>query len=157
MYSTLLGLKKFLRLGTESRKDYINKDSMWCCNNNLNKVRLITIWYIEILFKVVFIIRLCIPDLHWVGNHICARVDKIQSGINLHRFLYTTTHMRSETDPQHFQNQHHWYDGGHPGGSGICPPFTQFDIDTRQYACQDAQVRQIWSSICGSHVRFNCG
>ena len=56
---------------------------MWLQPNNLNKARVITLYYIEILLQVVFIIWFFIPALHWVGNNIRAQVDLIQSGINL--------------------------------------------------------------------------
>ena len=52
-------------------------------SNNLNKVRVINICYIEIILQVVFRIWFCIPDLHWELNNICAWVDLIQLGINL--------------------------------------------------------------------------
>ena len=47
-------------------------------SNNLNKVRVLTLYYIEILLQVVFRIWFCIPALHCTGNIICARVDFIQ-------------------------------------------------------------------------------
>ena len=52
-------------------------------SKNINKVRVITLCYIEILCKVVFRIWFCIPDLHWAVNNIYAWVDYIQWGINL--------------------------------------------------------------------------
>ena len=52
-------------------------------SNYLNTVRLINLFYIEIILQVVFIIWLYIPALHWAGNNIGAWVDSIQSGINL--------------------------------------------------------------------------
>ena len=58
-------------------------------SNNLNKVRVLTLCYIEIFLQVVLQIWLCIPALHWAGINICARVDLIQSGINLQ---YTPTY-----------------------------------------------------------------
>ena len=50
---------------------------------NLNKVRVITICYIEILLQVVSLIWFYIPALHWGKNNICARVGLFQPGINL--------------------------------------------------------------------------
>ena len=52
-------------------------------SNNLNKVRGVTICYIEILLQVVCRIWFCIPALHSAGNNICTRVESIQSGINV--------------------------------------------------------------------------
>ena len=52
-------------------------------SKNINRVRVITICNIEILLQVVFRIWFCIPALHWAGNNILARVESIQSGINL--------------------------------------------------------------------------
>ena len=52
-------------------------------SKNINKLGVITPCYIVILLQVVFRIWLCIPDMHWAGNNICAWVDSIQSGINL--------------------------------------------------------------------------
>ena len=49
---------------------------------NLNKVRVVTLCYIEIFLQVVFQICFCIPALHWAVNNIRDRVDSIQSGIN---------------------------------------------------------------------------
>ena len=51
---------------------------------NLNKVRVITICYIEILFQVVFIIWFLYTALYWAGNNIHSWVDLIQLRINLH-------------------------------------------------------------------------
>ena len=56
---------------------------MWLKSNNLNKARLITLCYIEILLQVVFMIWFLYPALYKPGNNIHARVDLIQSGINL--------------------------------------------------------------------------
>ena len=52
-------------------------------SKNLNKMRVITLCYIEILLQVAFQILFCIPSLHWAVNIICAWVDLIQSGIDL--------------------------------------------------------------------------
>ena len=46
---------------------------------NLNKLRLITLCYIEILIQVVFRIWFLYPALYWEVNNIHARVDSIQS------------------------------------------------------------------------------
>ena len=51
---------------------------------NQNKVRVITLCYIEILLEVVFRIWFLYPALYWAGNNIHDRVDLIKLGINLH-------------------------------------------------------------------------
>ena len=53
-------------------------------SKNLNKVSVITLFYVEIILQVVFRIWFYIPALHWEGNNVCARDDLIKSGINLH-------------------------------------------------------------------------
>ena len=61
-------------------------------SNNLNKVRLFALLLyaiLEILLQVVFRILFFITVLYWSGNNILARVDFIQSGINLQ---YITTY-----------------------------------------------------------------
>ena len=50
---------------------------------NINKVRVINLYYIEIILQVVFRICFCIPAPHWAGNNIYARINSIQAGINL--------------------------------------------------------------------------
>ena len=51
---------------------------MICQSNNQNKVRVITIYYIEILLQVVFIIWFLYPTLYWVVNNINDWVNSIQ-------------------------------------------------------------------------------
>ena len=52
-------------------------------SKNLNKVRVITLCYIEILLEVLFRIQFCIPALNLAGDNIFAWVNSIQSVINL--------------------------------------------------------------------------
>ena len=56
---------------------------MWLQPKNLNKLRVITIFYIEIILQVLFRVWLFIPALNWAGNNIRAQVDLIQLGIKL--------------------------------------------------------------------------
>ena len=51
--------------------------------NNSKKVIGVTLFYIEILLQVFFLIWFCITVLHWVENNIPDRVDLIQSVIKL--------------------------------------------------------------------------
>ena len=51
---------------------------MWLQSKNLNKVGVITLWYIEVLLEIVLLIWFLYPSLHWSGGNIHARVYLIQ-------------------------------------------------------------------------------
>ena len=52
---------------------------MWLQSNNINKVREVTVLYIELILQVVFRIWFLYPALYWAGDNIHARVDSLQS------------------------------------------------------------------------------
>ena len=48
-------------------------------SKNINKVRVVTLCYIEILLQIVFRVWFVYLTLHWAVNNIHARVNSIQS------------------------------------------------------------------------------
>ena len=51
---------------------------MWLQSNNINKVREVTVLYIELILQVVFRIWFLYPALYWEVNKIHDLVNKIQ-------------------------------------------------------------------------------
>ena len=56
---------------------------MWLQSNSLNKVRVITLYHIEIIIQLVFQIWFLCTALYWAGNNIHAWVVLIIFLINL--------------------------------------------------------------------------